>query len=234
MKEFSHMSEEKMSDVPQVRIFDLDKLTMYAPTPGVEGQRAKLAWGIRMGYPRLTVFTNDPADKENQGGIIRAPMDPKTFMAFLDLMRGIIRSSDEAKPRKIDMFTAKYENDRPTREKELVSELWYGRNADGIIWISVVAPNRPKIVFHFTVSEYHAFYKPSGEAFTPAEASSLAASAAIALLDRLMGSLFESDIHDPKPERKGRPNMRRGQSAPGTGTELTMGGGDSTFDTILF
>lgn len=174
------MTEQTATPEQPIRIIDFERLQMWTPTPGAAGKRAKLAFGIRDGNPRVTVFTNDPNDKINNG-IIYAAMNPETFYSFLELFEATIRSKEEIKY-KISCFGTRWENDKPTKDKILISDLCFGRDSDGIIWICLVAENRPKIKFEFTISDYHHIYDGAGNQFDKSKASHLEAKAKLAVL----------------------------------------------------
>jgi hypothetical protein len=169
----------------QPRIMDFVRFQLWTPTPGAEGKRARLAFGIRDGNPRVTVFTNDPNDKVDKG-VIFAGIDPETFFAFLMDFERIVRQNKEDK-NKLDCYRSRWENDKPTSDRILGSTLRYGKDADGIVWICLEADNRPKIRFNFKLSEWHAFVKSDGNHISEAEGSVYSALAKIALLRTCYG-----------------------------------------------
>lgn len=195
------MSEELAQPI---KILDFDKMQMWTPTPGAPGKRAKLGFGIRDGNPRITVFTNDPKDTASKG-IIYAAMNPETFFAFLQLFEKVVRSTEETKM-KIDCFGLRYENDKPTKDRILLSELYFGRGVDGIVWISVVAENRPKIKFDFRISDFHGIFNGQGNQISEAEASQLEALAKIGLLRTVYANMIAKNIENPPL----RPNANKG------------------------
>jgi hypothetical protein len=187
-----------MTDQPEkIKILDFDKFQMWTPTPGAEGKRAKLGFGIRDGNPRITCFTNDPKDTISKG-IIYAAMNPETFFAFLTMFEKVIKSTGEVK-NKIDCFGMRWENDKPTKDRILISELYFGRTADGIIWISLVAENRPKIKFDFRISDFHGIFHGDGTQITEAESSQLEAMAKLGLLRSVYSNMIAKQIENPTP-----------------------------------
>lgn len=172
------MSDEQQ---PRPQIQDLNKIMMFTETPGVQGKRSKLAWSVRDGAPRITIFTNDPKDQTNKG-VIYAPMNPETFYIFADLFEDAIKGPSGAKY-KIDCLTSARDsagNLKP-EEKALLSEIWFGKDENGLVWISCVSATRPKIKFIFRVSDYHRIFI-DGEALTEAKASCAQAMATIRIL----------------------------------------------------
>lgn len=183
-----------------VRIHDFERLQMWTPTPGAPGKRAKLSFGIRDGNPRVTVFTNDPNDKINNG-VIYAAMNPETFYAFMELFGNVIRAKEEVKY-KISCFGTRWENNKPTKEKILISDLCFGRDAEGMIWICIIAENRPKIKFEFNISDYHLLLDGDGKQFDKARASRLEAASKLALFHDVYGIAISKNLENPTP----RPN----------------------------
>jgi hypothetical protein len=167
----------------KIKIFENPHLVMWTPSPTAEGRRAKLSWGIRNGNPRLTVFTNDPADIGIGiiNGVIPAPMDNVTLLALLNLLEKSAMSLEEIK-HKISCSTLRWENGVQTKQKILLSEIWFGKDSEGLVWISLIAPNRPKIKFVFQVSDWHEIIKADGSTATPSEGSQIAAIATIQAL----------------------------------------------------
>lgn len=145
----------------------------------VQGKRQTMQFGARDNNPRFTVFTGDPADTVNKG-IIYAPFSPEVFHIFLNSFEEIIKGPNDVKA-KIDSRTYGKKEDGSTdfTIKIVVSELWYGKDEHGFCWMSVTAPNRPRIKFVLKVSDFHCLFKPSGEQFTEIEASVLQAQATI-------------------------------------------------------
>lgn len=191
-----------MSDQPEqpVRIHDFERLQMWTPTPGAAGKRAKLSFGIRDGNPRITVFTNDPNDKISSG-VIYAAMNPETFYMFLKLFGDVVNAKEEVKY-KIQCFGTRWENDKPTKDKLLISDLCFGRDAEGMVWICLIADNRPKIKFEFNISDYHLLLDGEGKQFDKPRASRLEAAAKLALLHQVYGIAITKNLENPTP----RPN----------------------------
>lgn len=224
------MSEQQVNEV---KILEFDKLQMFTPCPGVEGKRSRLTWNMRMGYPRITVFTNDPNDTTMKG-VIYAAMDPTTMFAFFDLMGKVIKSQDELKF-KIDCFTTKYVDNQPTSDRVLSSELWFGRDKDGIIWMSVIAPGRPKIRFNFRISDYHGIYRGDGTPINESESSVIAAAASIAVLRTVFGGMLTRVFENPPPRPQRLGTYEKKPVIPrNTNVEITMGDGDIDIDKLPF
>lgn len=151
---------------------ELEKFQIFTETPGVEGKRSRLGWSSYRGNPRINVFTNVPNDA--QKGMMSAAMNPETFLIFLNMLEEFAVKPGEQKA-KIDCYTIPraIEGQERSTDKILASEIYFGRDAQGILWISVVVANRPKIKFEFKISDFHKIYKGDGTQLTPADGSSL-------------------------------------------------------------
>jgi hypothetical protein len=174
-----------MSEAP--RIQELSKFAMFAVNGANTGRRSRLVWSIRDGNPRLTIWTNDPSDKDGKGAIT-APMNPETFFMFLNLFEDIIKKDQLNTKMSIDMFTSVWD-DKPNNgepkappEKILLSKLFFGKDDKGFVWMSIIAADsdtRPKLKFTFQISDYHKVYKTDGTQLSETEASCIHALATI-------------------------------------------------------
>ena len=184
------MSEMTTEAPAMGRIIDFNRLSMWTPTPGVENKRARLSFGILDINPRISIFTNNPEDTIGKG-IIPAPMNPETFFTFLMRLEMIAKGNPNAKE-KIECFQGK--------ERVKVSDLIFGKDEEGFVWVSVIAANRPNIKFVFEMSDWHTIQRGDGSKFTPAECSVLEALAKIQLLRNVYTNFFADVLKTPRPD----------------------------------
>lgn len=189
---------------------NFNKLSMFTPTPGVEGRRAQFTWSMRDGNPRIVVWTNHPEDNGGKGQIY-AGFNAETFGMFIALFRKVIASPTPTKV-KFDNYIAKYENDRATGDRTLGSELWFGKDESGFIWISLTAPERPKVVFKFGLSDWHNIFI-DGVQMSEAQASVLQAEVNLKTIEDVYNSVFAMEFDkmtqrqiDAKARREARGN----------------------------
>lgn len=204
---------------------DNRKLNLSAPTPGVQGKYASLIWGLYSNNPRISVFTNDPNDTGEQNGYgkIQAALDAPTFFAFLNILNRAVDATDEFKMKienKNFIFPGGKRSERPV----LVSELWAGRDKEGIIWISVSAKDRPKIKFNIGPGDFHELFHGSGEKLTKGEASVLYAKGYIKILENMMTHLLVTEWVEPEKKDFGG-GGGGGQRGGGGGSYGGGGGG---------
>jgi len=160
------------------RIVDFEKLILF--TDSTEpGKRARMQFGGRDGNFRITVFTGTGSTAKE--GVIQCPLDPMSFDSFLTLFESIIRGESGSKS-KITAKTLVYENDKPTDQMKVMSELWFGKNAEGIVWIALSAPSYPKLTFEFRGSRFAEFYQKDGTPLSDQDLSKLTAGSFVRVL----------------------------------------------------
>lgn len=170
------------------------KLRMSAPNPSVKGGRwAQLGFGVWNNNPRIILFTNDPnlSGQENNFGQLQVPVDHIVLATIVEEVKKYINSKEPGKT-KIANMTAP---PRGSESKEFVnsSDIWIGKDDEGVIFISVVAKDSskwPTIKFPFNNSDgrFHIFYHGDGKPYTKAELSTVYAKAWVNLLSSAIGS----------------------------------------------
>lgn len=135
--------------------YDINKLVIWGDenTDGDQQKRPKLVFSFRDGNPRITVYTG----VNGQNGVISFPSDYPTMVACMNLLKDVCKSPPGTKF-SVASLTTVYENDKPTKDKRLVSTLYIGKSKEGIVYISVIAESKPKLVFSIKPSPFHAFY----------------------------------------------------------------------------
>jgi hypothetical protein len=124
----------------------------------IEGKRAKLVIAYRDVNPRITVYTG----ANGKEGVISWPCDLPHFVGILNILKDIANGPNGDR-KIIDSLTTKYENDKPTNEKVLVSKLVIGKNNEGVCYLAVITEDKPKIVFEIKPSQYHIFRDSNGD-----------------------------------------------------------------------
>ena len=173
---------------------DSKKLNLVAPCPTAPGKRSSLIWGVYSNNPRLTVYTGDPEDSTERTGYgkIAANLDTPTFFAFIEMLEASAKSTEECK-QKIDNKGFTWFGGKRSEVPVVLNSLIVGKDAEGCVFISVVADNRPIIKFFIGPSESHALYHSTGKPFTKAESSSLYAIAYCQLLRNMVGNVLVSE-----------------------------------------
>lgn len=210
--------ELKMSDFrPPERIknaLDSRKLHLTTRCPGDSTKFSSFTWQLVANNPRLVVWTNDPSDtgEANGYGKITANLDAPTFTAFLQLLGEVIDSPGEKKEyleNRNYIFPKGVRSETPV----LISTLYCGKDKDGIIWISLVAKNRPIIKFTFGEGEFHHFFNGDGTPADKAKVSQRYARAYIKLLYGIMETLLVNLwVEPPKRDYPGKKDNSNGVS----------------------
>ena len=215
------MSENKVVTTDargNIKIMTFDKYSLYTASTAA-GQRARMVFGIRDGNPRITVFTNDPADTtEKTRGMISAPMDGVTFMGFLNLIKKVAATQGESSF-SVDCLTSVRDDSGKITDKILLCKAYVGKDSEGNVFLSLIADGRPRIKFPLAISSYHSFNKADGTQLTAAEASTIAATA----LSEILTTLYKAFIIDAVKEQIATPRQPAGnrtaqRSGPGPDT----------------
>ena len=219
---------------PKERItnaLDNRKLNLSAPTPGHKGKTAALVWGLYSNNPRITVWTNDPNDtgKSNSFGKISANLDMPMFYMVMGYLTKAIESPVEVKYKFENKGTTWYDN-KPSQEPALLSELWVGKDKDGIVWISVQAPsgqNRPRIKFTFAPNDFHHLLHGDGTPISAAEASTMFAKGYVCLLEKMMSVIAANNWVAPVKKDQSGGNNKGSYNNNNGGGNRSSGGGNT-------
>ena len=214
------MAENNFKTVRKKIALDNQKLSMSAPNS--KGKRAGLLWQLINNNPRIVVYTNDPDDQIDYGKITAA-LDAPTFFAFLNLIENAIKATGEFKE-KIDNMNFTWPGGKRSETPSVVSSLIVGKDADGLIWISVSAPRRPQIKFPFINPEFHNFFHRDGSPYEKGEVSAIMAKSYLDILRGLMAQLLVTEYVEPKP-KEDRNNGGNRNNGGGYGGGNSNGGG---------
>lgn len=170
-----------------------------------DGKNANLNWDYQKNNPSITVWTGVESDKANDNGKIVAAMDDIVVEGLFDLIEraadfdteGGTKDFRDKISNKNFIFPGGKRSDAPVN----VSETWVGKDKEGKVWISVLSfkQDRPKIRFYFKFSDFHTFVHGSGEAYSEAEASVVAARAYARKLRHVIAHLSVTEWVEPEP-----------------------------------
>ena len=216
-----------------------DKLNLYA-TPEKTGARSpKLCWAVIFNNPRLTVYTNDPAlqNKENDWGRITARLDIIVAQSVLELLLKLVDEPNDTKYKVENYNNPITANGERTQTPIHINDIYIGKDKEGIIWLSVVEKDKPKIKFNLEFTDYHHLQHGDGTPVTRADASKLVTRAYCGLLSKFLTdsyflpdqlAILNTSAEDKKNMRNNRSNQKpTGQkSAP---TSIDMDADDLPF-----
>lgn len=196
------------------------KLKLFSD-PWREGDwknKAEWQWDVENNNPCLTVFTNNPVEREKTIMIngqerpminipIKARMGPRDFHR---MMRAFERITATEEPSSVDVgcYGALFkEGERVPGEKELQAILTVGRDAEGIIFMKIAQSNRDKPVYRFKRNPWVAF-KYDGKELTDAQDSTEEALAYIESIRGLYPSISTYHyVPMPKKDTGPEPNV---------------------------
>lgn len=177
------------------------KLRLVGPTLTDQGAKfpGALAVSIVKNQVHLDVYTNVPNDKNN--GNIRAAMDHLSFGAFLELFDTVLKSGPDT-AYKIQNKNHTFFEGKRSEEPRLVSTTILGRDKDGVMFIALVAKDRPYLKFDFLGTGYHTLLGADGQPMSKADASGYFARGWRRTINNLTGPVAVAEYVAPEPKNK--------------------------------
>lgn len=175
-----------------------------------------LSWQVVNNNPWITVYSNDPEDAEDNGRIT-AKLDITACYGLLELFREVINGPRDSKFN-MENKNFKYYGNQRSEAPTVVSSVYLGKTADGVVWISVTAPNRPRIKFEFDFGDYHKVFNSDGNAISREHSSKLIASSYLRMLESFIATIYVSGYKHPESKEQtrrpqnGRQNQRQENS----------------------
>lgn len=202
----------KFTPAPRVKnALDNAKLKLSAPSTA-SGKYANMVFSIVSNNPRITVYTGDPDDntEKNGYGKIQANLDIYTWYAFLEKVKQIAATKEETKI-KFENLNFTWFGGKRSEKPVVVSELWVGRDAQGVMWVSVLSSDsaRPKIKFPFGPTTYHRMITSDGQPVSKPELSSIYALSFARALDALSSQIFVKEYTEPKQKENNSGGFRQ-------------------------
>lgn len=168
--------------------YDLSKLVIWGDdSTDADQKRPRLVFGFRDGNPRITVYTG----VTGPNGVIAFPADYPTMVACMHMLKDVIAGQPGNKFI-IESLGQVYENNKPTKDKRVVGSLYIGKSKDGIIYFSVIAENKPKIVFSIKPSPFHRFLDGDKNVIPESVMSCKLASGLADLVIDIIGGILEA------------------------------------------
>ena len=152
------------------KTINFPRLALSAPCPGVPGVKSSLYWAVFDGNPRIVVKTNDPADQTNYGKITAA-MGAWDVGALVRLI-GIAVTSTVAWKMGLDKKNM-YKGSQTFDTPQHINDVIVGRDADGVVYLSVKEEGRPYIKFPLVFDEFSQLMHSDGTFLTPGESSAI-------------------------------------------------------------
>jgi len=150
--------DKKTFKKPDPTPFDNPNLHILTPSKKDPQKNARLSTGYYRNCPTINVWTADPEDRarekaSNYGRII-ATFDIGHFRILMELIRELALDPTLETKKKVSGKAYLFPNGQRTDNPVLVSETYVGKDKDGLMFISVIAKDRPIIKFIFDGHTY--------------------------------------------------------------------------------
>jgi hypothetical protein len=171
-------------------IFDEYKLRLTAPKPDGQRKAPTLRVAVIKNNPRIDVYTELEGDRDN--GRLSAPMDGSTFFALLEMVLQMADSPPDSQCK----ITNKV---GPPQDRKVISTTVIGKDTQGRVYISLTAPDRPRIQFIYLPSDWHVLSHKDGTPYSEAELSVVYARAWVKLMMQLTPAVMAATYTEPEP-----------------------------------
>lgn len=175
---------------------DVSKITLWSDSSSEEGKPARLTLSFRDGNPRFVAYTGVTGPT----GVINFPSDYPTMASCMNLLKRVANSNETGIQYAIESLTTSYVNDKPTKDKVVVSTLNIGRDKDGVVFMALVSEGKPKIMFQIKPSMFHVFRNSNKEQIPVSEISSTLATS---IADMVLNAISDVMISYTKEEYDG-------------------------------
>lgn len=158
---------------------------------------AVLSWGIRNGYPRISVnLSGIRTETVDYSKLITAPFDYIAFGRFLQIMKDVIAGPNGV-TRKVECLNVKWNNGVKTDEIYVQATANFGKDANGVFFLAVIEDKKIKVKFDLLpAATWHRFYDDKGNLIEDKGILSLSFTEAyVSALEKLMDSEL---MHDGK------------------------------------
>lgn len=193
------------------KYYDVSKLTIWGEgEPEGENKRPRLVFSFRDGNPRFVVYTG----LQGKEGVINFPCDAMHMTGAM-LMLEDIANGNPSEKFMLDSLRTLYENDKPTKEKQVAATLHAGKSKDGIMYFSVIQEGRPKIVFPIKPSPFHTFRDTAKNVMTDSYVSVKLALGVSEMIRRMVSDVLlkYSDEEYANGKKQGSTDVRGGEAA---------------------
>lgn len=177
------------------------KLVRFGPLSlrkNVENDEMALQWSVRMGFPRITVYTTNKVSENGKmdfGKIIIAPFDYVNLKVFLSYFRDTIKADGEISY-SVDCYNVAFKDGVKTGEIKLQAKVVVGKDKDGVIYLAAIEEGKPKIKFELLPNtKWFRYYDKDNVEITDKKTLSFKYSEAyLCLLETTFNKEFNLDV----------------------------------------
>ena len=204
---------------------DNNKLNLSAPSTA-QGKTASLIWGFHKNNPRITVWTRDPADEteRNNKGKIQAELNLPVLFSLFETIRHAADSAPGWKD-KLENKNFTFFGGKRSETAVVTTEIWCGKDAEGFVYISVTAPNRPIIKFRIQPDDFHTWYESNGEKASAERIAKTYVKGYIRILEDIYSHISITEYVDRAAEMAAKNGQGGGFNRGGQGGNNNQGGG---------
>lgn len=172
---------------PQIEKNALNARKMQLQAPNAAGKNAGMTLRIHNNNFRIQVYTNDPNDPKQ--GAITASMEPYVFSMMLSMIEEAVMAQGEYR-NYIDNMGFKFIGGKRGDKQEVLSRTVVGKDADGLVYISIVEGGRPNVKFPLLPSSWHILRSANGDVEEKALTSRLYAKGWVRLWTQMLQGLI--------------------------------------------
>lgn len=189
------------------KYYDISRYTIWGDPVEEGAKSSRMIVSLRDGNPRLVVSTGTGTGVES---MITFPSDMATMTTIFSMLKDIALNKEPGHKEIVESLTNVYVNDKPTKDKRVVSTLYVGKSKEGVMYLSVVAESRPKLVFKFIPSNYHIFKDGSGNKIPDSVISTrLAVAFADTMLDAVANIMIQYTNEEYTESPRGNASIKQ-------------------------
>ena len=144
-----------------IRFIPLNLLSEYTKEDGTKDY-GLMSWSIKNGYPRVSVNTTGVRSESiDYTKLITAPFDYINLLTALDDFKDVINSEKDC-IRRVDCLNNKFVDGKRTDEIYVQATVYFIKDKEGVIYISVIEQGKQKLKFKVAAKGYVRFYDTQG------------------------------------------------------------------------
>ena len=203
----------------------VEKNVLTLSAKNEQGKRANWTVKVSGNKVRLTVWSGIDGDVDN--GKIALVLDPEQWYQVMSLLEYTIQNRrDDAYVNMVEIKAIGREGykagPKPT------GDIYIGRDKEGVIFISMVIFNRPKIKFNFEDGYWYQYKKKDGGEWSKVDASELVAKAYLTRANHIISTLLVTDYVDKEQRERIGGNRKGGNNKSTYNNNDDFSGGSSS------
>ena len=144
-----------------IRFIPLNLFSEYTKEDGTKDY-GLMSWSIKNGYPRVSVNTTGVRSESiDYTKLITAPFDYINLLTALDDFKDVINSEKDC-IRRVDCLNNKFVDGKRTDEIYVQATVYFIKDKEGVIYISVIEQGKQKLKFKVAAKGYVRFYDAQG------------------------------------------------------------------------